>query len=144
MWEPQRLTTLWVSTACYRESFTFFYRNWIKLSKKRYSTPCTLSYYFYLGETASYLRKLIILDWSVLRSLSSVFTSASPQFLTTSFPSSVWVVSLFFLFPRYLIDQGKQQNFISLLRVLLRIVNNNCVISYKHKIKTCVLLYTFV
>jgi hypothetical protein len=23
MWEPRRLTTLWVSTACYRESFTF-------------------------------------------------------------------------------------------------------------------------
>jgi hypothetical protein len=21
MWEPQRLTTLWVSTACYRDSF---------------------------------------------------------------------------------------------------------------------------
>jgi hypothetical protein len=25
MWEPRRLTTLWVSTACYRGSFTFFY-----------------------------------------------------------------------------------------------------------------------
>jgi hypothetical protein len=24
MWEPRRLTTLWVSTACYRDSFTFF------------------------------------------------------------------------------------------------------------------------
>jgi hypothetical protein len=24
MWEPRRLTSLWVSTACYRESFTFF------------------------------------------------------------------------------------------------------------------------
>jgi hypothetical protein len=23
MWEPQRLTTLWVSTACYRVSFTY-------------------------------------------------------------------------------------------------------------------------
>jgi hypothetical protein len=23
MWEPQRLTTLWASTACYRGSFTF-------------------------------------------------------------------------------------------------------------------------
>jgi hypothetical protein len=23
MWEPQRLTTLWASTACYRDSFTF-------------------------------------------------------------------------------------------------------------------------
>jgi hypothetical protein len=22
MWEPQRLTTLWASTACYRDSFT--------------------------------------------------------------------------------------------------------------------------
>jgi hypothetical protein len=23
MWEPQRLTTLWASTACYRDSFTY-------------------------------------------------------------------------------------------------------------------------
>jgi hypothetical protein len=25
MWEPQRLTTLWASTACYTDSFTFFF-----------------------------------------------------------------------------------------------------------------------
>jgi hypothetical protein len=25
MWKPRRLTTLWASTACYRDSFTFFY-----------------------------------------------------------------------------------------------------------------------
>jgi hypothetical protein len=25
MWEPRRLTTLWASTACYTDSFTFFY-----------------------------------------------------------------------------------------------------------------------
>jgi hypothetical protein len=24
MWEPRRLTTLWASTSCYRDSFTFF------------------------------------------------------------------------------------------------------------------------
>jgi hypothetical protein len=24
MWEPRRLTTLWASTACYRDSFAFF------------------------------------------------------------------------------------------------------------------------
>jgi hypothetical protein len=24
MWDPQRLTTLWAFTACYRDSFTFF------------------------------------------------------------------------------------------------------------------------
>jgi hypothetical protein len=24
MWEPRRLTTLWASMACYRDSFTFF------------------------------------------------------------------------------------------------------------------------
>jgi hypothetical protein len=23
MWEPRRLTTVWASTACYRDSFTF-------------------------------------------------------------------------------------------------------------------------
>jgi hypothetical protein len=26
MWEPRRLTTLWASTARYRDSFTFFFR----------------------------------------------------------------------------------------------------------------------
>jgi hypothetical protein len=26
MWEPRRLTNLWASTACYRDSFTFFLR----------------------------------------------------------------------------------------------------------------------
>jgi hypothetical protein len=25
MWDPQRLTTLWASMACYMDSFTFFY-----------------------------------------------------------------------------------------------------------------------
>jgi hypothetical protein len=25
IWEPRRLTTLWASTACYRDSFAFFY-----------------------------------------------------------------------------------------------------------------------
>jgi hypothetical protein len=25
MWEPRRLTTLWASKACYRDSFTFFF-----------------------------------------------------------------------------------------------------------------------
>jgi hypothetical protein len=24
MWQPRRLTTLWVSTACYTDSFTFY------------------------------------------------------------------------------------------------------------------------
>jgi hypothetical protein len=24
IWEPRRLTTLWASTACYRDSFTFY------------------------------------------------------------------------------------------------------------------------
>jgi hypothetical protein len=27
MWEPQRLTTLWASMACYRDSFTFAYQH---------------------------------------------------------------------------------------------------------------------
>jgi hypothetical protein len=30
MWEPRRLTTLWASTACYRDSFTFFLPHFIK------------------------------------------------------------------------------------------------------------------
>jgi hypothetical protein len=27
MWEPLRLTTLWASTACYRDSFTFYLKD---------------------------------------------------------------------------------------------------------------------
>jgi hypothetical protein len=28
MWEPQHLKTLWASTACYRDTFTFFPLPW--------------------------------------------------------------------------------------------------------------------
>jgi hypothetical protein len=32
MWEPRRLTALWVSTACYRDTFTFtFYSIYLSL-----------------------------------------------------------------------------------------------------------------
>jgi hypothetical protein len=31
MWGPQRLTTLWAFTACYRDSFTFTYFTLTKL-----------------------------------------------------------------------------------------------------------------
>jgi hypothetical protein len=31
MWEPQRLTILWASTPCYRDSFTFFYFMFVEL-----------------------------------------------------------------------------------------------------------------
>jgi hypothetical protein len=30
IWEPRRLTTLWASTACYRDSFTLYIENVIK------------------------------------------------------------------------------------------------------------------
>jgi hypothetical protein len=30
MWDPQRLTTLWAFTACYRDSFTFYFYPWIE------------------------------------------------------------------------------------------------------------------
>jgi hypothetical protein len=33
MWEPQRLTTLWAFTVCYRDSFTFLLLKW---TKKKY------------------------------------------------------------------------------------------------------------
>jgi hypothetical protein len=41
MWDPQRLTTLWAFTACYRDSFTFTYltgwggMDWIDLVQDR-------------------------------------------------------------------------------------------------------------
>jgi hypothetical protein len=31
MWEPQHLTALWVSTARYRDTFTFIWRRWITI-----------------------------------------------------------------------------------------------------------------
>jgi hypothetical protein len=30
MWQPRSLTTLWASTACYRDSFTFFFFAYVK------------------------------------------------------------------------------------------------------------------
>jgi hypothetical protein len=36
MWEPRRLTTLWISTACYRDSFTLFLR-WSQTQRLRKS-----------------------------------------------------------------------------------------------------------
>jgi hypothetical protein len=41
MWEPQHLTTLWASTACYRDSFTFllYARNNIGPSTLPCGTP---------------------------------------------------------------------------------------------------------
>jgi hypothetical protein len=45
MWEPQRLTILWASTACYRVSFAFFFFLLYLLSLVRLSplgTPATI------------------------------------------------------------------------------------------------------
>jgi hypothetical protein len=33
MWKPRRLTTLWASTACYRDSFTFFKKRFYNCTK---------------------------------------------------------------------------------------------------------------
>jgi hypothetical protein len=30
MWEPRRLRNLWTSTACYRDSFTFYMNNYLE------------------------------------------------------------------------------------------------------------------
>jgi hypothetical protein len=48
MWEPRRLTTLWASTACYRDSFTFSFLLYVCLVarwtvlRKWHSTHCYL------------------------------------------------------------------------------------------------------
>jgi hypothetical protein len=34
MWEPQRLTTLWASTACYRDSSTFTMKTTVLYSER--------------------------------------------------------------------------------------------------------------
>jgi hypothetical protein len=31
MWEPWRLTTLWASTACYKDSFTFILEKYVNV-----------------------------------------------------------------------------------------------------------------
>jgi hypothetical protein len=42
MWEPRRLTTLWVSMACYRDIFTFFMR-YTKQQKERLASPARVA-----------------------------------------------------------------------------------------------------
>jgi hypothetical protein len=41
MWEPLRLTTLWASTACYRDSFTLWRRSVLPV---RYELDCKYCY----------------------------------------------------------------------------------------------------
>jgi hypothetical protein len=36
MWKPRRLTTLWVSTACYRDSFTFTFTGINKICSRNF------------------------------------------------------------------------------------------------------------
>jgi hypothetical protein len=42
MWEPRRLTTLWASTACYRDSFTFFFYIFYVHSCGKYIQSCSI------------------------------------------------------------------------------------------------------
>jgi hypothetical protein len=44
MWEPRRLTTLWASTACYRDSFTF------KHNRKNFVIQIYKATYYYTAE----------------------------------------------------------------------------------------------
>jgi hypothetical protein len=55
MWEPQCLTALWASTACYRDSFTF-----TKLQEKLYSFV-----YFNLYVLRQQMRKQEVLNLTV-------------------------------------------------------------------------------
>jgi hypothetical protein len=43
MWEPLRLTTLWTSTACYRDSFTFFTISFIYRRREAWNVEKTKS-----------------------------------------------------------------------------------------------------
>jgi hypothetical protein len=45
MWDPQRLTTLWAFTACYRDSITFFFY-----------TLILYTYYYYYYYYSTYLQ----------------------------------------------------------------------------------------
>jgi hypothetical protein len=52
MWEPRRLTTLWTSTACYRDSFTFsFYHVMGTTPKTSMNTQNTYSVKYAQGMT---------------------------------------------------------------------------------------------
>jgi hypothetical protein len=43
MWEPRRLTTLWASTACYRDSFTYICgHEWCKYLDMRICTASVI------------------------------------------------------------------------------------------------------
>jgi hypothetical protein len=77
MWDPQRLTTLWASTVCYGDSFTFFYLllilqiSWIRNTCILYSAcavptmwkPCVIS----LSPRMTLRRRFIGMCQSVLQ-----------------------------------------------------------------------------
>jgi hypothetical protein len=45
MWEPRHLTTLWASTACYRDSFTFYYLTLIFTKPHEFCSSCQTQQY---------------------------------------------------------------------------------------------------
>jgi hypothetical protein len=64
MWEPRRLTTLWASTACYRDSFTFFY-HWNYNNRRQEATltdPHKMKLSLYLINKAQLHEDLIRLN----------------------------------------------------------------------------------
>jgi hypothetical protein len=48
MWEPQHLLTIWASTACYRDSFTYFYI--VRVHTNYIYVACSINSHGYKGK----------------------------------------------------------------------------------------------
>jgi hypothetical protein len=62
MWEPRRLTTVWTSTACYRDSFAFLYNQYPILS------PCARNSARLKPSLLNITHKWSILNWFLYQS----------------------------------------------------------------------------
>jgi hypothetical protein len=70
MWEPRRLTILWVSTACYRDSFTF------------YLLPRPYKFMFQVISPFQVLRLIFCLYFSLIHIMYSTLYSSDFIYLT--------------------------------------------------------------
>jgi hypothetical protein len=80
MWEPRRLTNLWAFTACYRDSFTFFYL-FTALNFPRYCDSGVLNILVSLEST----------DFLTLQPASAGVRNEAPK-LTTENVAICWLI----------------------------------------------------
>jgi hypothetical protein len=73
MWDPQRLTTLWAFTACYRDSFTFFFLFLLPFQIRNiYHLPLQLDFALHSSENPSYSQNILTLGFFLSVSISNI------------------------------------------------------------------------